>query len=293
MILSRVGLYTKPPPGVQINWLHPITNQLEWLWLLNEGSGNRVFDKIKGNTGSFVNAPLWLPNKAGLAITSNGSSSYVSAAKAFAAFDDITFSFLFSTTSAATVKTLFGWVSTGTTDGGWVELNTNESGAAAANKTFWSIRDEAAAVRRVAMTNAVLYNGEPHWLSVTRAGTVSLMYMDGRSQSLTTGSGSGPVGTITPSHAVFVGARNLRGTADEFSVVTVNIAMMHRRVLGPQEIRELHSHPYDLLLSQSPSVKYFLPVGAQDNPRTPLVGAGVLAVAASRMDLGVLTQTEV
>ena len=41
-------MFTKPPPGVQINRLHPLASGLVGCWLFNEGSGLKVND-LSGN----------------------------------------------------------------------------------------------------------------------------------------------------------------------------------------------------------------------------------------------------
>ncbi len=55
----------KPLLGEQVNWAHPLSKGLVGLWLLNEGSGNRVFDLSgNGNTGTITGAD-WVPGKYG------------------------------------------------------------------------------------------------------------------------------------------------------------------------------------------------------------------------------------
>lgn len=66
---SALGQYMKPMLGMQINTEHSLSNGLVGCWLFNEGSGGQVFDLSgNGNTGTFINSPVWVPGKFGSAI---------------------------------------------------------------------------------------------------------------------------------------------------------------------------------------------------------------------------------
>jgi len=59
----------KPLSGDLIDYGHPLSQGLVGLWLMNEGSGNKVFDLSgNGNIGTFVNSPIWKVGKHGYAI---------------------------------------------------------------------------------------------------------------------------------------------------------------------------------------------------------------------------------
>src|SRR5687767_11513956 len=46
---------TKPLPGIQVNWGHPLANGLIGCWHMNEGSGNRIYDAThKYGHGSLI-----------------------------------------------------------------------------------------------------------------------------------------------------------------------------------------------------------------------------------------------
>ncbi len=64
--------------GQMINWAHPLAKGLVGCWIMNEGSGNRVYDLSgNGNDGDFVNDPAWLPGRAGMAIEFDGGNDYI------------------------------------------------------------------------------------------------------------------------------------------------------------------------------------------------------------------------
>ncbi len=62
----------KPMLGLQINRAHQLGDPIG-LWLLNEGSGNKVFDLSgNGNTGIFSGNPIWVAGQSGPAIEFDG-----------------------------------------------------------------------------------------------------------------------------------------------------------------------------------------------------------------------------
>jgi len=67
----------KPPRGTQLNKAHPLARGLVGCWVMNEGTGSKVFD-LSGNrnTGTIYNA-LWQPGKFGSALYFDGSGDYV------------------------------------------------------------------------------------------------------------------------------------------------------------------------------------------------------------------------
>ena len=56
--------YHKPFRGIQINWAHPLARGLVGVWLMNEGTGNKIYD-LSGNQhiGTFENTPTWEPDR--------------------------------------------------------------------------------------------------------------------------------------------------------------------------------------------------------------------------------------
>lgn len=76
--MKRIWSKTKPPKGVLLNAGHPLASGLVGCWLMNEGSGNKIFD-LSGNknTGSFVNHTTWAPGKFGSCLSFDGTDDYV------------------------------------------------------------------------------------------------------------------------------------------------------------------------------------------------------------------------
>ena len=68
----------KPVRGIRLNKSHPLARGLVGYWLLNEGSGNKVFDLSgNGNTGTFVGDTHFVPGKFGSALDFDGTGDYV------------------------------------------------------------------------------------------------------------------------------------------------------------------------------------------------------------------------
>jgi len=57
------AFHQKPLLGQLINWAHPLARGLVGAWVMNEGSGSKVYDLSgNGHEGVFVGNPLWVPN---------------------------------------------------------------------------------------------------------------------------------------------------------------------------------------------------------------------------------------
>lgn len=68
----------KPPMGSQIDFSHPLARGLVGCWLMNEGSGNKIYDlSSNGNDGTLKNGPVWKPGRDGVALSFDGTDDYV------------------------------------------------------------------------------------------------------------------------------------------------------------------------------------------------------------------------
>lgn len=71
--------FNKPLLGSRIDPEHPLSKGLVLCLLMNENSGNRIYDiSGNGNDGDFVANPLWNPGDRGQALAFDGISDYVS-----------------------------------------------------------------------------------------------------------------------------------------------------------------------------------------------------------------------
>lgn len=65
--------------GALPNFAHPLTPNVA-AWIMNEGSGNKIYDIIGGNHGAFgagAAAPSWVPGRNGPALDFDGANDYV------------------------------------------------------------------------------------------------------------------------------------------------------------------------------------------------------------------------
>jgi len=66
----------KPPIGSQIDWGHPLSKGLVGCWLMNEGSGVKIYDLCKNATGIFdTGAITWKPSLKGIGVNFGNSST--------------------------------------------------------------------------------------------------------------------------------------------------------------------------------------------------------------------------
>jgi len=97
--------HQKPMLGLQINWVHPLSDGLVGCWLFNEGSGNKVFDLSgSGHDGTLVNSPIWTSGDSGPVLQfDDANNRYID-------IDDGTFFILDKITVVTRVKILSGAV---------------------------------------------------------------------------------------------------------------------------------------------------------------------------------------
>lgn len=86
----------KPMLGQQINWAHPLSKDLLGYWVMNEGSGNKVFDLTgNGNHGTFQANTAWATGTFGACIESIDQGDYVSLASSITFGNTDTWSVIF------------------------------------------------------------------------------------------------------------------------------------------------------------------------------------------------------
>ncbi len=57
----RYSQTQKPPLGTLLNLAHPLSKGLVGLWLMNEGSGDKIYDRATMTGMPFVGSPTWNP----------------------------------------------------------------------------------------------------------------------------------------------------------------------------------------------------------------------------------------
>lgn len=259
MILSRAGRgYTKPPPGVQINWSHPLSQGLSFYSALNEMAG-RPSDLASGAMLEIVSTqPTWVTTQKGGGIDI-GAGTYrilpwprlpTSSTKWSLA------ALVIPDTLGTQIIVSFGPATTGQGCG-----LASRAGGADYGCYIWG--NEPAADGGTPVV------GTPAFLVGTYDGANLRLYIDGLLAAGPTASAY----TAGTSQVTIGGqaASSFRWTGKIFFC-----AAWTGIQLSPSQAQWLTVEPYALLKSQSPSVKYFLPVAAASDPTTPIDPAMVM-----------------
>lgn len=76
--------FNKPPLGTSLDGSESLSQGLIGLWVMNEGSGNKVFDLSgNGKTATFVNDTHFVAGKHGFAVDFDGTGDYADLGPAF------------------------------------------------------------------------------------------------------------------------------------------------------------------------------------------------------------------
>lgn len=67
----------KPILGQQINWGHPLSKGLVGFWLMNEGTGNKVYDLSNNNNDGTLDGASWVTSDKGYAIDFDGTDDTI------------------------------------------------------------------------------------------------------------------------------------------------------------------------------------------------------------------------
>lgn len=70
---------SKPLPGTQINWLHPLSKDIIGCWLFNEGAGSKITDLANRNNGTFNTASTsnWIGGVHGRSLDFEGADNEI------------------------------------------------------------------------------------------------------------------------------------------------------------------------------------------------------------------------
>jgi len=107
--------HQKPLLGQQINWSHPLARGLVACWLMNEGSGNRIYD-LSGNKndGIFVADTKWVSGETGQALKFDRGDDAVIIDRDLGVYTNISISAWIKYDNAADNKTIVGSYSSST-----------------------------------------------------------------------------------------------------------------------------------------------------------------------------------
>lgn len=176
----------KPFRGSLLNKTHPLAKGLVGCWLMNEGSGNKVFDLTKNNINSALNnfaSPYgWIVDELGYALDFDGSDDHITVK---------TNQLIASYINSSVVI----WIKTTQADSSGAHAIYSERGSA--GNALWTFncadqtnaqdslqfvhRDDAGTLSFVfkPSSQTVITDGIWHQVAITKAGTTITIYIDG------------------------------------------------------------------------------------------------------------------
>jgi hypothetical protein len=219
----------KPPLGSQINWAHPLARGLVGCWLMNEGSGNKIWDSVKGRPGiAATGIPLWTGDGVGF---SGASGNFNCGIIPMAGMQNFTVVGIFRVVVDSGELVLFS------------------------NQTYWTgsikITYQSAYNR---MSSSYLDDSGGYTAVVINApGGIALnknqfvVFSGGRSDLLSRFSQFSDTGMVTSTTASGFGIRN-SPTTEQWSVGHINAIVsfcaIYDRVLSQNDVFALYQSPY-------------------------------------------------
>ena len=96
--MIKIPWQHKPHRGIQLNKSHPLVRGLTGCYVMNEATGEKVFDLAGNNDGAFTNAPTWSP----FGITFDATTENISTELNTENYDEITYVFAVKKTVTGT-----------------------------------------------------------------------------------------------------------------------------------------------------------------------------------------------
>ncbi len=229
----------KPMLGQMINWAHPLAKGLVGCWIMNEGSGDRIYD-ISGNrnNGDFGGNPLWNPGDRGQALAFDGANDYVVIADS-------------ASLNTITAITLSAWIKSSDIDG-WIVGKDNVGAIRPYSVRRYDVAGDSIIRFGIDTGATVFLNGlidmsDTQWVFVaaTYDGVNMKIYIDGIFDTSVGETGNIRVNT-DPVHIGIRGGGALPFNGDISSI------MIWNRALSAQEVSQLYYEPYAMFLKAIP-----------------------------------------
>ncbi len=264
MILSRRGRgLIKPPAGARINWAHPLARGLGAYCYLPEGSGPGT-ELVSGEKATALVNLGWVGSSRGVGLTA--PSDVASDEHRFASIDPLV---------GLASATILSWLDV--IDPAFPDLGNQCLGFGRWDGGALNILNRAGTTSARCEINMSTTNSN---LTVTHGMTTGFQslawvltdqvlscWVNGR-QVTGTSTGVGTIVSAVGGYNLFAGSTSLATLADAVGLG----AALYTRALSEEELLWYHTEPYAVLLSQSPSAKYFLPSASVED----LYGASVM-----------------
>jgi hypothetical protein len=233
----------KPPLGSQINWSHPLSKGLVACYLMNEGSGDKIYDLSgNNNVGTLIGMNNttggWSPGIKGQALKFDGSDDCVTASsnnflgligKAY------TISlWIQDDTSAAILATFFHRIVSFANGVINIQLGLGTDSVGAYRSFYISESFDSITKKQSASVGTGWFN-----VIATSNGSTHKLYVNGALDE--GGSGGSPGPFITNTGLLYIGQRGNNAGYVKGSIDDVRI---YNRALSPQEVSQLYQSPY-------------------------------------------------
>jgi len=245
---------SKPIRGMQISRTHRLAKNLVGCWLMNEGTGNKLYDLSGyGTTGSFAGGISWTAGKFGSCLTMDGDGDYV---------DLGTGKFGIDITNQFTVSV---WVCINADNPLYTYDNVLKRGTYIhpfvmqyQNKTFrLGVRTTSGTGYATTPTNSVTL-GHWHHLALEYNGTDGIFYLDGNY--------AGTIPRDGETLSVLDGQTTVIG--DTANAQADNV-MIFNRALSAEEIKALYADPFQMF--EEPARQLYAAGGAAAEPERPQI----------------------
>ncbi|MCH7559002.1 MAG: LamG domain-containing protein [Planctomycetes bacterium] len=223
----------KPIRGIRLNKSHPLARGLVGYWLLNEGSGNKVFDLSgNGKTTTLYNSPIWTPGRFGSALEWNTNNQYgVLNDFSLDNFTIVVWFYNHEDSAEATQAPVFASDNYDASPRYVVQIKT----AHASNKHFeCKVNDIGTAVAYAFTKNMW------HQAALVRDGTAVYCYAEGLYLNLTITVGSGTFTFYNPR----IGCQYYQGSNQRFYDGLIDHVLIYNRALPASEIASLYREPF-------------------------------------------------
>jgi hypothetical protein len=244
--------HNKPWLGVPINWGDPLARGLVGCWLMNEGTGDKVYDLSgNGKTGSFVGSTGFKSARFGSGVEFDGTDSVINLGTIHN-FTTQPFTYScwvnFDTLQAGTNPTILwkgNWE-----DCGYYWCVNKVSNPTQALVFFTNNQLLTPKVVSTATASNIIQVGQWYFLVVTRDGTSVRLYVNGVDKTDTAGSHIDP-GTAS-GKSLICGAyestySNIDGKFDHL--------MCYNRALSATEVQQLYMAPFRMF--ERPSIEFY------------------------------------
>lgn len=256
-------------------------------WRLGEASGTTAADEQGAHNGTYVNTPTLgvsgaVPGDTAVSFARASSERMLATTLGTLGANLLTSSWEFwiKTTDTATAAA-FGTFNTGTSMAVQVLLNRSSADALLAGSTMFYIRGSDGKQTRGAISTNI-YDGQwHHVVMVVASATTFDVYVDGVAQSITYNNNTTPVTFANFGFALTVGARNLRGTVDNFVDATIDEFAVYASRLTSTRVQAHYAAAsgtvYDLAGTIAGSGSLSGDVAADVSMAGSIAGAGTLS----------------